>query len=623
MIWFRKFALGALLAATPVLLVAQVSNVLPPLPTPLVLPPGNEEVLPIAKSSSYLGDAIRIVDCPDTKDEPFGTCGNLLFGGLALYNTHLTGKVKIHFEQPVNNIAHFEVTHPNDLVGDDVFMAAPQVYQFGVGQNRILDDFDEYSQGDLNLINGEVTNLTYLVFVSNSFYVYLENANPQLKPPPFTFPGGYGTSYAKFSQRPDGLLDFTFYGSTFLPLGSNVNGDPVRVPLPFCGPYLNCANVQALGTSLHPHLALSTIPVNDAKCGDACPAIPASTIKEFTLNAAVSDIGDDFSGLNIPQLGGGAVGRSQLQGRVQIQFGQQNGNYVPVAFNALPPSGLLVPPPAFPISGLSLGWVGHDEFIHFPKLTYDVTATATTDDPFDLAIGELDVTTGKLVGGLLWRQFWTQSLLVAILNDNVGHIGVQSFFLRGPADFTKGDNNELLFRYQGTTLLNFTGAFFPAPDYTNTAGLLTSGAGSVLEPFNNIQAALVGDAPSQVMTASQTNLVSSHADSFSYSYSIPCAGQNQPATFTYTNNNASTGGTFTMQNLVSVSCTNSRQSAAPSGTYDSIAFTGFGKWSKDDNPHVVTVQAVTSPVSPFFITIQVDGGSVSNVNLKPATIPVP
>ena len=141
MIWFRKFALGALLAATPVLLVAQVSNVLPPLPTPLVLPPGNDEVLPIAKSSSYLGDAIRIVDCPDAKDEPFGTCGNLLFGGLALYNTHLTGKVRIHFEQPVNNIAHFEVTHPNDLVGDDVFMAAPQVYQFGVGQNRILDDF--------------------------------------------------------------------------------------------------------------------------------------------------------------------------------------------------------------------------------------------------------------------------------------------------------------------------------------------------------------------------------------------------------------------------------------------------------------------------------------------------
>lgn len=602
---------------------AQGVNVYPPLAKPLVLPPGNEEILPIAKSSSFLGDAIRIVDCPAIADEPFGTCGNLLFGGPAVYNTHLTGFIKIHFEPPVNNVAHFEITHPNDLVGEDVFMTAPQLWQFGVGQNHILDNFDQYTQGDLNLITGEVTNLNYIVFASNSFYVYLENANPQLKPPSFTFPGGYGTSYGTFSQRSDGLLDFTFFGTTFLPLGTNVNGDPTRVPLPLCGTFYNCANVESLGLSLHPHLAISTIPNKDAKCGANCPVIPSDSVAVFTLNGAVSDIGDDFSGLNIPQLGGSATGRSQLQGRVQIQFGHQNGNYVPIVLSSMPPAGLIVPPPAFPINGLSLGWVGHDEFIYFPRVTYEVKATATTDDPFDIATGELDVTTGKLVGGLLWRQFWTQDLLLAILAQNNGKIATQSFWMRGPSDFTTGANGELLFRFAGKAALNFTGAFFPNPDYTNPSIAYTAGSGSILEPFNNLQAAMTTDTPSQAMTASATNVTGSHGDTFGYSYSIPCSGSGDQATFTYTNNNSKSGGTFTMQNLVAVSCTNSRQSVALTGKYDSIAFTGFGKWSKDSDPHVASVQVVNSPGSAPYITIQVDGGNVSNVNLKPVAIPVP
>ncbi|HVV46858.1 MAG TPA: hypothetical protein VHC72_16710, partial [Bryobacteraceae bacterium] len=445
---FHGIALGGLLLAGAALLQAQGTNVLPPLPKPLALPPDRDEVLPLAKSSSYLGDAVRIVDCPNSQDEPFGTCGNLVFGGLAMYNTHLTGFVHIHFEPPVNNIAHFEVTHPNDMVGDDVFMSAPQMFEFGVGQNRILDDFNNYSEGDLNLVTGEVTNLRYSVFASNSFYFYLENANPQLKPPPFTFPGQYGSAWAAFSQRPDGLLDFTFYGSTFLPLGDNVNGDPVRLPLPLCGPFYNCANITSLGLSLHPHLAESTIANTDPKCGDACPAIPAGTMTEFTVNSAVSDVGEDYSGLNIPQLGGGGTARSQVQGRVQIQFGQLNGNYLPVAVTALPPAGLIVPPPALPVAGLSVGWLGHDEFLRFPMQTYDVTGTATTDDPFDFAVGEVAITTGKFVGGLLWRQFWTHSLLTALQTDNPVSIpSTQSYLLRGPADFTTGANGELLFRF--------------------------------------------------------------------------------------------------------------------------------------------------------------------------------
>src|SRR5512140_1485817 len=73
-----------------------------PLPAPLKLPPGLIETLPLNRDGSFYGDQMRIVDCSPTvpvafagdtqADEVrFGTCGNQLFGGLLLTDTHLTG----------------------------------------------------------------------------------------------------------------------------------------------------------------------------------------------------------------------------------------------------------------------------------------------------------------------------------------------------------------------------------------------------------------------------------------------------------------------------------------------------------------------------------------------------
>src|SRR5215472_11527986 len=110
--------------------------------------------------------------------------------------------------------------------------------------------------------------------------------------------------------------------------------------------------------ALHPHLRITTKPpANDPPCGAKCLPIPYNSVVELTLNSRFSSIGDEFN-LTIGQLGGEGVGRSQMQGRILVQFGDQNGDFVPVAFNALPPAGLLAPPPAFPISGLSLGFLG-------------------------------------------------------------------------------------------------------------------------------------------------------------------------------------------------------------------------------------------------------------------------
>src|SRR5579862_7288973 len=188
------------------------------LPTPLVLPPGNIEVLQIDSDGSYMGDAPRIVDCPSNADNPFGACGNVLFGGVGLWNSHLSGSIQVRFFPPVNQIAHFEISHPFDLTGTDSVLSTPQLYQYPVTGNVILDTFNGYSSGDLNLITGQVTNLNYQVIFSNAWYVAFAKVNPALFPPAFGFPGVYGSANLVFTQRADGNLDLTFYGSTFLPL---------------------------------------------------------------------------------------------------------------------------------------------------------------------------------------------------------------------------------------------------------------------------------------------------------------------------------------------------------------------------------------------------------------------
>src|SRR4029078_12744953 len=126
-------------------------------------------------------------------------------------------------------------------------------------------------------------------------YIALGIVNPRLKAPAFGFPGVYGTAEAVFEQRPDGLLDFTFYGTTFLPLRTNIDGDPVRLPLPFCGPLLQCGSIQVPGLSLHPHFRITTKAArNDPPCDPRCFPVEFISVVELTLNTRFSSIGDDF-----------------------------------------------------------------------------------------------------------------------------------------------------------------------------------------------------------------------------------------------------------------------------------------------------------------------------------------
>jgi hypothetical protein len=67
---------------------------------PLVLPPGLEQVLPLNKEASYYGDALRAVHTADPAEALYGLTGNLLFGGLAMLDSHLSGSIRIKFSPP-------------------------------------------------------------------------------------------------------------------------------------------------------------------------------------------------------------------------------------------------------------------------------------------------------------------------------------------------------------------------------------------------------------------------------------------------------------------------------------------------------------------------------------------
>src|SRR5439155_1237913 len=105
------------------------------------------------------------------------------------------------------------------------------------------------------------------------------------------------------------------------------------------------------------------------------------------------------------ELGGEARGRSHLVGRVQIQFGERFGDTVPISVATLPPGGMLLRSRGGPIADvfpgrLPAGLFGHSEFLRFPLRTYYLDSVSCIDDPFDVALGAVNVRTGEVIGEL-------------------------------------------------------------------------------------------------------------------------------------------------------------------------------------------------------------------------------
>jgi hypothetical protein len=582
----------------------------------LRLPPDLEQELPLCKDGSYYGDALRAVHTTDAAEAEYGLTGKLLFGGLAMLDTHLSGSVRIKFSPPVHNISHFEVTHGSGLAGDDSRLSAPQFYKLPAIGHQVMDSAEERSSGDLNLVTGEVTNLKYKFFFLNSAILSLAAVNPALPRDPLKFPGEYGSTWAKFEQRPDGKLDYTCYATTFIPL--SVLKVPIRFPLPFTGPSGSFASIPADGTALHPHIRLSTKAPEMGDDNGSAPEIPANTIREFIASVHNNSFGDDFS-LNAPELGGSAKGRSHLVGRFQIQFGERMGHTMPFAVQAMPPGGLLRTLAQSPLADafkhrIPDGLMGHNETLRFPKSSYAMDSVTYLDDPLDISLGAVDLRTGKVLGPMLRRGLITTSWLLAMVRIET-RTPKATFAFRGDASIEKGVHGQLVFRYDGKLYIPFPEGFrFPAPDLENH---IIIGPESALEPFLRWQAMSIPDTPHLARAGGAERILASTGDEFSYRYSIPEDGG--PASFEYVNH--TTNATFRMQGLTWVGFVNSRSSLCAPGDCDTLSFAGLGTWSPDpdDDVHVATVQVSTSRQFPY-VTIMIDGGRTSSVNVKPANV---
>lgn len=583
----------------------------------LTLPDGLEQVLPLAAGTSYFGEAIRAVNCRDDQTAQYGSCPTTLFGGLVLVDSHLQGNLRIKFTPPVNDITHFEVYLDNDLVGNDSTLVAPNFFRFPFQQNAVSLAPGQPCSGTLNLVTGEVNpeDLKFSFAFTTTGLGALARVNPNFPKIPISFPGQYGTAWAKFEQRSDGKLDFSFYGTTFLPLGKALGGLPLRFPLPFAGPTLEFATIPGSGTAMHPHIRLSTRMEDATPISKGPVSIPCNTIQEYTLFTHNSSFGDHFS-LNIPELGGDGTGRSQLMGRLQLQFGERNGNSVPVAVSLQAPGGFLQPIQPSPITQafpgrLSPGPRGFDEFLRFPLRTYFLDTVAFFDDPFDLSVGALDATTGQFIGGLLHRGFLAQDVFFALVRIEP-RTPRSSFLFRGPASIQKGNEGQTVFRLQADTLIPYPEGFlFPQPDL---ASGFVAGPNSRLEPYLWLQAIHQPLSFGSLLRGGDCEVLASNGNRFSYAYSLSgdTGGEHS---FEYQNHTQEGG--FTLQALSWIQFMNSVYSDCR-GDYDTITFAGFGTWHKDgvQKRSQVTVQICNSPKA-HYVGIQVDGGEVSDVNTKP------
>jgi len=609
---FLALAAAVLLVTITGTARSQAVLVYDPLPQPLKLPPGLVETLPLNKTNSFFGEAIRAIDCQNDNDLPYGTCGEQYFGGLVMGDSHLNGNIQIQFSAPVENVSHFQVIH-SVLMGDDSVIKAPQGYELPLLRAQIADVPGLISEGDLDLITGGVTNLQYNLFFSDSAIDALFATNPNLQHPVVSFPGIRGHAWAKFEQRADGLLDFSFRGSTFYPLGKAAGGELIRFPLPFCGPDGECASFLSRGAAFHPHLYLSTREPDGPECGDQCPDIPENTIEEFTISTQSSSFGDDFN-IDNPGLGGVGRARSQLLGRLEIQFGPRCGDTIPFVIRATVPEGLLAELPPNPRFGPGFlpGLLGQDEYLKFPLVTYHLQRIALVDEPFNIQHGAVNLKTGRVIGEMEYPAFFSTNVALVLFDQNAPRIPKDPFYLtalRPPpgevaqtyALFEKGSDGETIFRFSGVFHPTFVNFLFPSPDFVKAHAFL-GGPDAVLHIFLRLQAMHTENTPRGRITGGATDLTSALGDNFSYTFSTPCDGADN-FSFQYTNHNSGpSGGTFIMQRLAAVNCIRSRRSTLPSGEYDTVSFSGFGTWSADAAdapPRFATVQVSTGAAAPY------------------------
>ena len=607
-----------------------VSQVISTSSHPLQLPPGLEQVLPVDTNHSYFGDALVAQNCNTPETIQWASCGTLYFGGLAMMNSHLSGNLRIKFGPPVDDWTTFQVSFEKGLSGTDAYLAAPIYFRMPGKQQSVGDVPGFVSKGRLNIRTGQVDHTPgalniYVNFFNSSLFA-LVRVNPNFPKIPLSFPGPYGSATVQFEQRADGKLDFTFYGSTFVPLAAGS-----AFPLNFSGPSRQFASIPANGTALHPHLSLTTksVPIDEAlEAAD----IPFNTIQEFTLFSAASSFGDLFT-LVAPEVGGPALGRSRLLGRVQIQFGPPSRHSAPIAVSSTRAGGVLAPLGPTPLAQLFPGRLtpgpeGFYENLRFPLRTYSLNDLAVIDDPFDLSVAAIDVRTGETLQPLLNRGFINQDLLFALLRVEP-RTPKASFFFRGPAALSQGSSGQV-FSFVGQVHIPYDAGYLSAgaadqspllfPDPNLATAFPVIGGGS-LDPYLWMWAVQHDRAGAVSKAGEADHAVSSRGEVFSFYFALPGDACETTSAFWYENHTQQ--GSFKMHSLAWVDFGHSNGGES----VDTVTFSGFGVWTKNG------LEVVTQASAQFFysagisyVGIQIGaGGGISNANfIAPATaFPVP
>ena len=593
--------------------------------TRLRLPEAMEQTLDLNPAESWFGDALRVVDAPDDtpylKDVPaFGHSSNTYFGGLAMVDTTLRGRLHLKFFPPgPNGRARFELRQPGMLIGDDARLEAPQLFKLPMQLCRVMDVPDLVSWGEIDLDTGIAWHVHYSAIFYNTAVITLFGANPKLDVIPLMFPGppNAGSTSATFSSRDDGLLDLTLDANMFIPLGTDLRGDPVRWPMPFTTPDGKTASILTRCASLHPNIRLTTRasdPVPSESSGQPSLDLKPNSVIELTALSRNTTFGDDFH-LNMDALGGPMVGRAHLQGRMRLQLGPPVGqsDLLPISVRVLKPGGLFSTERAhmpFVPPGCSLGMPAPREQLKAPSgVVYDLRDISYVDDGYNLSLGCVNRHTGRVIGPLLHRGYVSQAMLQKLVDTELG-TPADSFAYRGPARLERGRGGELVYRFKGDLYIPYpTGLLWPKP---TELGGFPAKDGSFLVPFMRLRGATPLPCP-EGLRGKADQVTTTIGEKISYRFDLPGDPERGEAIFEFHHHDQE--ASFHLVELVWIAYISAQEgSAGP----DSVALTGLGTWSGDPDGKLHFLSAFMREADgESYFNILIDGGATSCAHLRP------
>jgi hypothetical protein len=242
------------------------------------------------------------------------------------------------------------------------------------------------------------------------------------------------------------------------------------------------------------------------------------------------------------------------------------------------------------------------------------------EDPLDIAWGALNAKSGEVIGDFLHRCLIGQDLIFALFRVEP-RTPKSSFQFRGKAQFSRGKDGHLRFEMNSAVYIPYPEGFlFPLPDL---ASGLVIGTDSSLDPYLQIEAVCTQRIPHTITAGGEYHVRSTRNDDFSYKFAIPSnPSADNPGVFEFTNH-SDNDGKFTSRLISSVAFLNA-DSRSNGTTPDVVNFTVLGSWSHDatGRDHVATVEISRAPGYQY-VSIQIDGGRISNVNTQPDVVTPP